>query len=266
MNVLTIKQALTGLPIGDIRFFDTVGSTNDEAMRWMQTNPPNLSLVLADEQTQGRGRTGRRWLTPRGAALAVSVILHPAQISLDTLPLINGVGALAVSEGLRHLGLAPMIKWPNDVLLNGLKVAGILPESQWMGEQLRGVVLGIGINILRASVPPAETVHFPAGCVEDALGRPIARETVLREVIVALLEWLGHLGTPWLVHSWENQLAFRGEMVRVVPPVGDAVEGLLSGLTIEGNLRLRVDGEVQVFTAGEIHLRPSHSPLSNQLS
>lgn len=256
MNQKELEQTLAGLPLGEIRYFDQLGSTNDEAVTWLAAAPPHLSLVVADEQTAGRGRAGRRWWTPRGAALAVSVILHPAHVIPERLALINGLGALAVSEALQQMGLKPAIKWPNDVLLQGRKVAGILPEAQWMGEHLRGVVLGMGINVGRASVPPAEVVNFPAGCVEDDLDQPVARGALLRAVLVALIEWLKALDTPHFVQTWETRLAFREAWVRVLPPVGEAVTGKLVGLTEHGNLRLQVNGTEQVFSVGEIHLRP----------
>ncbi|MCB9136547.1 MAG: biotin--[acetyl-CoA-carboxylase] ligase [Anaerolineales bacterium] len=256
MDHQTLTDALAGLPLGEIRYFETTGSTNDEAMAWFTADPPNLSVIVADEQTAGRGRAGRRWVTPRGAALACSVLLHPDQVVPDALSLVNGLGALAVSEALQKMGLASMIKWPNDVLLDGRKVAGILPEAQWMGEKLRGVVVGMGVNVAREAVPPAIGVNFPAGCVEDAWGQPVAREELLREVLTAFIFWLGALGTPRFIQTWETRLAFRDENVRILPPVGAPVLGQLLGLTKHGNLRLRVEGREQMVMVGEIHLRP----------
>lgn len=257
MNLQTLSEALAELPLGEIRYFDTLGSTNDEARAWLAAKPPNLSLVVADEQTAGRGRVGRRWLTPRGAALACSVLLHPDQVNPDALALVNGLGALAISEALQKMGLAPTIKWPNDVLLQGAKVAGVLPEAEWLGERLRGVVLGIGINVRREAVPHAEGLNFPAGCVEEAWGRTIAREALLREVLGGLLHWLEKLDSPHFIQTWEGRLAFRNMEVKILPPVGAPVVGQVLGLTAQGNLRLRVNREEQVFTVGEVQLRPA---------
>jgi BirA family transcriptional regulator, biotin operon repressor / biotin---[acetyl-CoA-carboxylase] ligase len=111
------------------RYFDAVDSTNDIAMQWLQAGAQTGSVVIADEQRQGRGRKGRTWYTPPGAALAVSVIVKP---SLERINRISMIGALAVYDlcaafGIKNLG----IKWPNDVQINGLKVSGILPEAAW---------------------------------------------------------------------------------------------------------------------------------------
>jgi BirA family transcriptional regulator, biotin operon repressor / biotin---[acetyl-CoA-carboxylase] ligase len=256
MNQVDIENALAGLPLGEIRYFDSIGSTNDYAVYWMQYGPPNLSIVIADEQTAGRGRAGRQWLTPRGTALAISVLLHPNHLESSMIPLVNGLGALVVSEALMRWDLSPAIKWPNDVLINGLKVAGVLPEAHWIGNQLHGVVLGMGVNVGHASVPPVELVSFPAGCVEDALGRPVAREILLREMMSTLVFWVEQMGNPIFLETWESRLAFRDEKVKVIPSVGEPVEGKLAGLISEGNLRLIVGKEERVFSAGEIRLRP----------
>ena len=257
MDQPEITAALAGLPLGEIRYFESLGSTNDYAAYWAQYGPPEYSVVVADEQTAGRGRAGRKWLTPRGAALALSVILRPENLAPEMLSLVNGLGALAVSEALAHgLGLSPAIKWPNDVLLQGAKVAGVLPEASWLGDRLQGVVLGMGVNISRAAVPPAEWVNFPAGCVEEVLGRPVAREKLLRGILSALITWVGQLGTPDFLEAWQARLAFKEETVQIIRPEGAQIQGRIAGLTQEGHLRLLVAGEESVFSAGEIRLRP----------
>ena len=257
MDQTEIKTALAGLPLGEIRYFESIGSTNDYAAYWAQYGPPEYSVVVANEQTAGRGRAGRKWLTPRGAALAISVILPLENLVPEMLSLVNGLGALAVSDALAHgFGLSPVIKWPNDVLLQGAKVAGVLPEASWLGDRLQGVVLGMGVNISRAAVPPAESVNFPAGCVEEVLGHPVAREKLLREILSALISWVGQLGTPNFLEAWQAHLAFKDEMIQMIRPEGELVLGRIGGLTTEGHLKLLVGETVSVFSAGEVRLRP----------
>ncbi len=98
-------------------------------------------------------------------------------------------------------------------------------------------------------------LSFPAGSVEEALGQPLARELILREVLSALIHWMGHLEAPSFVQTWENRLAFRGELVKILLPVGEPVIGELIGLTEQGNLQLQVAGETQVFSVGELQVR-----------
>ena len=179
MNKTQIERGLSPLPLGVIRYFDTIGSTNDEALAWASQGAPDFSLIVADEQTSGRGRMDRKWFTPPHSALAMSLILRPTTVERAHPSRTTGLLALSLAESLLKLGLAPQIKWPNDVLLSGRKVAGILVESTWMGEELDALVLGMGVNVLNASIPPADQLLFPATSVETELGYPIERVELL---------------------------------------------------------------------------------------
>src|SRR5215207_7881393 len=134
MNQTELRKALSKLSLGDVRYFDSIGSTNNEALAWATRGAKDLSLVIADEQTAGRGRLDRKWFTPKGTALAFSLFLRPTVDEKPHLTRIVGLAALAVAESLRTRGLAAQIKWPNDILLMGHKVSGILVESVWSGE------------------------------------------------------------------------------------------------------------------------------------
>lgn len=258
MDENTLRAFLGDLPLGPIRWFDRVDSTNLEALRWASTGAPHLALVVADEQTAGRGRMGRRWFTPPGAALAYSLILRPAQLPATSLTRLTALGALAVCTGLsQRFGLNPQIKWPNDVLLDERKFAGVLAEAIWQGEKLEAAILGVGINIARESLPPEDALLFPATCLEDALANPIDRWIVFREVLNALFDWLPRLDTPDYLRAWEDRLAFRGQRVRLEREGQSAVEGLLAGLSQDGSLLLHLpSGQTRIVSAGEVHLRP----------
>src|SRR5512146_1632742 len=116
MNPNELKKALSKLPVGDVRYFDSIGSTNNEALAWAASGAEDLSLVIADEQTAGRGRLSRKWFTPPGTALAFSLILRPSAQEKAHLTRIVGLAALAVVDALQQRGLVAQIKWPNDVL------------------------------------------------------------------------------------------------------------------------------------------------------
>jgi len=250
-------DSLSHLPLGTIRYFDSTGSTNDEALAWAAQGAPDLSLVLADEQTSGRGRMDRKWFTPRGTALAMSLILRPTPDERAHPTRTTGLLAVSLAESLRKRGLAPLIKWPNDVLLNGRKTAGILVESTWTGEQLDALILGMGVNALKGSVPPPETLLFPATSIEDELGQAVERPALLRDILSALLEWRPRLGTGALVKAWDESLAFRGQQVRVEAGSGQVVIGEALGLKSDGSLSLRDEhGRCVTVHFGEVHLRP----------
>jgi len=265
-----IQTLLDSLPLGGLRYFDSIGSTNDEALVWATEDAPDFSLVVADEQTKGRGRAGREWVTPHGTALAFSLILRPPLTpghspdyergeSAHPPTLFTGLGAVALADVLKRFKLKPRIKWPNDILLNGKKTAGILVESVWTGDQLDTVVLGMGVNVLEASTPPAGQLQFPATSVEAELGRPVDRVNLLRDILAAILAWRPGLANGKLVKAWEEKLAYKGELVQVWKDSDTMLEGRVVGLESGGNLRLLESKRDKIVTVqfGEIHLRPS---------
>lgn len=257
MNQNTLKKTLTKLPLGDVHYFDSIGSTNTEALAWATSGAKDLSLVIADEQTAGRGRLDRKWYTPRGTALAFSLILRPTAEERPHLTRIIGLAALAVADSLRTHGLVAQIKWPNDVLLNGHKVAGILVESVWSGEEVDYLVIGIGMNVFKGAVPPAELLQFPATSLEEALGTAIEREKLLHDILAGIIALRPHLGTDSLIASWEKALAFRGEQVQIQEGDGAPVTGKLIGLESDASLRLsNVDGKSVTIRFGDVRLRP----------
>jgi BirA family biotin operon repressor/biotin-[acetyl-CoA-carboxylase] ligase len=257
MNQRELKKALSKLPLGDVRYFDSIGSTNNEALAWATTDAKDSSVVIADEQTAGRGRLDRKWFTPKGTALAFSLILHPTAEEKPYLTRTVGLAALAVADALRTRGLVAQIKWPNDVLLNGHKVAGILVESVWSGEEVDYIVIGIGVNVLKGAIPPADLLQFPATSLEDALGREVERERVLQDILAGIIAFRPHLGTDSFIASWEKILAFRGEQVQAEQGEGVLVTGKLLGLEPDGSLRISSeDGKSITVRFGDVRLRP----------
>lgn len=256
MNEYSLKKTLSKLNIGDIRYFESIGSTNDVALAWATEGAPDLSLVIADEQTAGRGRLNRKWFTPKGSALAVSLILRPA----GRAPLSRTVGlaALSLADAARKLGLAPRIKWPNDILLNGKKVSGILIESVWAGSEIDSLVIGMGINVLKASVPPAEYLQFPATSLEDEIGSAPDREKFLHNVLSAFMIRRAQMESDAFLKDWEDLLAFKDQTVQVKTGENEIVTGVLHALDHDGSLKLRDEhGNIKIVRYGDVSLRPA---------
>ena len=167
-----------------VLWFPTIGSTNDMAARLADEGEPEGTVVLADAQTAGRGRLGRVWISPPAAGLYASVILRPPKDAIDLITLTAGV---ALAEGLRAAtGVETSVKWPNDVYVHGRKVAGILAEGGSSSSGAPHVVLGFGINLLPAALPPE--IASRATALEAELGRAVDRGLVLAECLVALAE------------------------------------------------------------------------------
>jgi BirA family biotin operon repressor/biotin-[acetyl-CoA-carboxylase] ligase len=257
MNQNKLKKALSPLPLGDIQYFDSIGSTNNEALAWATSGAKDQSLVIADEQTAGRGRLDRKWFTPKGTALALSLILRLTAGEKPYLSRIVGLGALAVTDCLGTRGLVSQIKWPNDVLLNGRKVAGILVESVWSGEEVDGLVIGIGLNVLKGAVPSDGSLFFPATSLEESLGPLVERERVLHDILAGIIALRPHLASDSFIASWEKALAFRGEQVQIEKGDGTLLTGKLLGLESDGSLRL-IDEQGKSITVrfGDVRLRP----------
>lgn len=252
-----LNTALRGLPLGGIRYFDKTASSNDQALAWAASGAPDLALVVADEQTSGRGRMGRTWFTPPGAALAFSLVLRPTPAERQFAGRFSGLGALALAQALAGRGVDAEIKWPNDVLIGRRKVAGILVELVWMGDQIDSLVLGMGVNISPESLPPADTLNFKATCVQAEGLADVPRFELLRDLLRQLIELRAGLGEQEFMDRWQDRLAFRGESVQLWQGTAQPFTARLVGLEPDGSLRvLTLAGEQRAVHFGEVHLRP----------
>jgi BirA family transcriptional regulator, biotin operon repressor / biotin---[acetyl-CoA-carboxylase] ligase len=257
MNQNELKKVLSKLPLGEVRYFDSIGSTNNEALAWATNDAEDQSLVIADEQTAGRGRLDRKWFTPKGTALAFSLILCPTAEEKPYLSRMVGLAALSIVDILQTRGLVAQIKWPNDILLNGQKVAGILIESVWSGEEVDCLVIGVGMNILKGSVPSSELLHFPATSLEQSLGPALEREKVLHDILAGIIALRPHIGSDSFIASWEKALAFRGEQVQIEEGNRNPITGKLLGLESDGSLKLSDEqGNSVTVRFGDVRLRP----------
>lgn len=247
MELTQEKLALALMP-REIKFYETVQSTNDIAKEWLQQGASQGATVIADEQTHGRGRHGRVWHTPPGTALALSVILRSHTSSIYRL---NMVAALAVAQMLDLLQVENVtIKWPNDVLVGGKKVCGILPEAVWMGDTLDGVVLGMGVNV-RNDFPDAE-LSQKAISIESALGRSVDRVSLLAVLLFQFDQWLEHVEKPELLSAYAKRMTMLGQTVQVQQNNGDVIEGVAKHVNEQGGLVLQVGEQEIVVMAGDV--------------
>ncbi|HEX2905458.1 MAG TPA: biotin--[acetyl-CoA-carboxylase] ligase [Phototrophicaceae bacterium] len=243
---LTAEAIQQIYPQHPIRFYERVDSTNDLALEWLWQGTAAGSVIVADEQMQGRGRLGRTWHTPPGVALAVSVILRPAAAQL---PQVTMLGALAIYDVLADFGVSQLgIKWPNDVQVNGRKISGILPEAAWSGEQLVGVVLGLGLNV-RVNFTGTELAET-ATSLETVLGQSVSRLDVLARLLANINDWAAALGEAWLFETWKSRLTTLGQPVTV-----GEIQGLAEQVNAEGALLVRDASDVvHRVLAGDVAL------------
>ena len=248
------------LNIPAYRYFEATDSTNSAALSWLDEGAPDGAIVFANHQRSGKGRLQRRWITNPGSALALSMIMKPTLQEKEYIQLFSAVAALALVKTLKEkYQIAAQIKWPNDVLIDRKKCAGILLEAAWQGQELAGIVIGIGVNIFPASLPPADLLLFPATCVQNHTQLSIERFDFLGNLITVFSGLRANFNFVNFHNQWENLLAFRGETVYIIENDIIHISGTLSGVELNGDLRLITqDGKCMTFTAADVHLRPTN--------
>lgn len=233
-----------------------LASTMDEAAALAADGAPEGTVVVAEHQTAGRGRAGRAWVSTPGEALQCSLVLRP-RIAPDRLSALSLIVGVAVAEALDAFGMAPRLKWPNDVWLGGEKVAGILAASRG-GPDDPTVVVGIGINVTgdRAALPPGATSVFAA--TGSAPDRDVLLGAVLNRIDAGYGDFIGSGGQPDL-SGWTARAALLGEPVEIQEgPVTH--RGVFTGVDRDGALLLQTrDGEVRRIVAGDLARGPRRS-------
>lgn len=253
-------NAIQSTSVPQFKFYSSIDSTNLIALEWLEKDPPNGAIVFADHQSSGRGRFDRKWVTQPGSSIAVSIIVRPDAKEQQYLPFFSPLAGIALADVLKHnLQMDAQIKWPNDVLIDRMKTAGILTETVWNAEELLGLVVGIGVNVLPQSIPPKELLHYPATCLQDHSPFPIDRFEVMAALINAFTFWRSQIHLPEFMNQWQKTLAFRGEKVYIKQKDGSVqINGILSGLTSNGDLEIITGNNLkQTVIVGDVHLRPA---------
>jgi len=251
---LLVEPRLAPPIAGPVIWLAETGSTNDEAIERARAGAPEGLVVGADRQRAGRGRRGRSWLAARAHALLVSVLLRPGVAPVDAglLPIVAAVGTA------RALGPDARIVWPNDVLVGGRKVAGILCEMSADQERVAWAVAGVGVNV--RSAPALDDARWEPGALSDR-GDPPARADLLVDLLAALgrayADWVAG-GAAAVLDAYAERDALSGR--RVTVSLGEEqVSGLCAGTDPLGRLRVRAPGGERLLGAGEV-VRVSREP------
>jgi len=250
-----IKPELEGNPIGQriFHYFKT-DSTNSVALALATRGAEHGTVVVAEEQTAGRGRLGRTWYSEKKNGIYVSVILRPPLVP-SAAPLLTLLAGLAAHQAIQaSTGLAADIRWPNDVLVNSKKVCGILTEMNAELDRLHAVVVGIGINVNHREMP--KELEATATSLRLVLGRPVSRAQLLVTLLKELekhYQLLLREGGRAIVERWARASTFaEGKRVRVLTGTGE-YQAVTAGLDPTGALHVRrKDGSEELLVAGEI--------------
>jgi len=260
LSVAAIRSRLAAGVVGcRLELYHTVASTNAALRELAREGAPEGTVVLAETQTGGRGRAGKPWFSPPGVNLYASVLFRPA-IAAGGAAVFSFMASLAVTDAVRELGLAPAIKWPNDVLVGGRKVAGTLAEAAVTGERVEHVILGLGVN-LNVGAEALATALGDAGrrttSLREALGRPVDRNEFAATCLGCLEEWRivhAEQGDPALLQAWRDLDIVSGRRVQVREGA-QVFDGRARGVDAAGHLEVEdVRGRIHRVVAGDIRL------------
>ncbi|MBI3538607.1 MAG: biotin--[acetyl-CoA-carboxylase] ligase [Chloroflexi bacterium] len=234
-----------------VEYLERVGSTNDVAAQFADAGDAEGLVVIADEQTQGRGRMKRAWLAPAHSSLLLSILFRPrarhAQIAMAV--------ALGASKGItKEIKRAVQLKWPNDLLLNGKKCAGILTEAKTIGDKIEYVIAGVGVNV---NFHAADLPDIPraATTLSDELDAFIPRVQLAQSILRGIDDYYARFsGGTDLDSEWKARLATIGQRVRA--QIESRIEeGIAENVDREGALLLRrADGTIAKLIAGDVTL------------
>lgn len=259
-----VKRGLGTMVVGcRVRCCRSLPSTMDAARRLAGRGAPEGTVVLAERQTQGRGRFNREWVSPPGMNLTFSVVLRPP---LERMRYLNMAASVAIVDAVHATTeLSATVKWPNDVRVEGRKVAGVLIEARAASEGGLGgyAVLGVGLNVNHdptpSLTPPAEATSLAA-----ATGRPVDRLAVLQAFLRSLdAHYAAAANDEWLFERWRESLDILGQRVRIAWGGDGATvaEGVAVDVTPEGDLVLRRDdGSLATLNAGEVTVLSTAPP------
>lgn len=264
LDVARLRAARAGRRIGGvIEYFACLESTNDRARALGLDGAPEGTVVIAERQTRGRGRLGRSWVSPPHVNLYLSVVLRPA-VRAAAVPQLALVAGLATCEAVQPWAPAARLKWPNDVVVGGRKLAGMLAELETEGAAARLVILGIGLNVNSGPEDFPPGLRDTAIALREAAGGPVDRVAVAAALLDRLeTRYAAYAdgGFAALRRAWEALSCLGGRRVRVAEG-GQTVEGVVIGLADDGALRVRdAGGTAREVRAGDVTLVGGYAGL-----
>lgn len=258
LSLETIRSAISkeSLKIGrDLIFYDNLSSTNTAAVELAQKGYPEGTVIIADEQTSGKGRLGRTWISPKGKNLHMSIILQPS-ISPREATILTLMSAVSCCIALRKLLSIPIsIKWPNDLMVNDKKIGGILTEINADIDKIAYAVIGIGININLDIENLPEDVMAIATSIKNETGEQFSRTAVVIEVLREIQKWYDILlrkGKKDILSYWRDLSSTIKREVKVTME-NKVFMGVAEGIDEEGLLILKLpDNSLMKVNAGDI--------------
>lgn len=254
MKTEDIQAKIKGDIGREIFYYEHVGSTNTVALDLAESREEG-TVIVADSQEKGRGRLGRSWISPPGANIYMSIILKPDLAPMDTT-LITLMAAVACTHALRRTtGLAISIKWPNDLMVSGRKIGGILTDLKTEQKRILFAVVGIGINVNSDLDDFPDDVRKIATSLKNETGRTFSREGLIMELLNEMDIWYRHLKSlsrEHILSAWKGLTSTLGEKV-VVATGQETLTGIAESVDEAGMLLLRLpSGEMKRISSGDV--------------
>ncbi len=261
LRALEIRPLLSTHDVGQVlHCHEELGSTNDEAKALADADAGHGEVVVAERQTGGRGRRGRGWVSPPRRNVAFSVILRPEELPPSRAPELTLVAAVAVCDALRHSGVDAGIKWPNDVLVGGRKIAGILTELSAESDRVHWVVVGVGVNVNARPSDFPEELRGQATSLLIEREHPSPRALFLAACLTSLEGWYdrhAEEGFAPIRQAWRERSVTLGQDVSVTTD-GAQVTGRAEDIDETGALLVRTPAGLVRVTSGDVALlRPA---------
>lgn len=240
-----------------IYYFDQIDSTNIRAKQLGEEGVPHGTLIVAGQQNAGRGRRGRAWESPSGVSIYMSIVLRPEMVPVKA-PMLTLVMALSAADSLKECtGLDIQIKWPNDIILNGKKLAGILTEMSTEMDYINHVVIGVGINVNTERLP--EDLEEKATSLRLETGRIIRRSEIIASIMKEFEKnyqlFMETQSFRQMQEKYNSLLINREKEVRILG-VKEEYAAYALGINAKGELLVRRDnGEIETILAGEVSVR-----------
>lgn len=258
MTEAEIKSLLhTDWVAKEVLYFDTIDSTNTKAQELAEKGYPSGTLVVADKQESGKGRRGRSWVSPSGTGIFMTLMIKP-DINPNNASMLTLVAALAVAKAITSVtGEEALIKWPNDIVVNGKKVCGILTEMNAQFDYINHIVVGIGINVHNESFPE-EISQMASSLMIEAGGKRFHRAQIIAETMAYFEQYydtfLKTQDLSALVREYDELLVNRNKSVRVLDPK-EPFDGKAMGITPKGELIVDTWESRKLVSSGEVSVR-----------
>lgn len=241
----------------EVLYFDTIDSTNTKAQELAEKGYPSGTLVVADKQESGKGRRGRSWVSPSGTGIFMTLMIKP-DINPNNASMLTLVAALAVAKAITSVtGEEALIKWPNDIVINGKKVCGILTEMNAQFDYINHIVVGIGINVHNESFPE-EISQMASSLMIEAGGKRFHRAQIIAETMSYFEQYydtfLKTQDLSALVREYDKLLVNRNKSVRVLDPK-EPFDGKAMGITSKGELIVDTWESRKLVSSGEVSVR-----------